>query len=236
MSDDLYDPYEDAGSGSGGAPVISWKYSRPGDAFTGVVIPPLPLERPEKGYKMGREYQNGTDSDPDDKGFLVWPPKNNREKIKRPVTEGRFAELWPDEEMPTGRGRVSRVEVTFATDYAAGEFFSDTMKDRYEDDEKDPKDEKHRRVVVSSADLRAKVDEALKAYGGKPQPGQRWTVTLSKREPNVGRQGTTSRYTVSIQEPTAETKAIVQAHIDAAKASANAAADAEEDAGLNPPF
>lgn len=244
--DDLYDPYADGNSGAGGAPVISWKYARPGEIFTGVVLPPEPVERPDKGYKMGREYQAGTDADPDDKGFMVWPPKNNSLKQKRPVTEMKFRELWPDEPIPTGRGKVSRVNVTLQTKYVAGEFLSDNAKARMTEDEVDPASETLRRVIISGGDLTPKIDAALKPLGGKPEPGQAWTIRLASREPNVGRQGSTSRYDVTILGPTDETRKLVADYVVAKQAEANAAADAADESdpytsaeaasGGTPPF
>jgi hypothetical protein len=234
--DDLYDPYAEGG-GPAGAPVVSWKYSRVGDSFTAIVVPPKPLKRPDKGYRMSREYQQGTDTDPDDKGFMVWPPKNNPEKIKRPVTDKKFAELWPDLEVPNlpgpnPKGVVSRTDITFATAFGAGEFISDNAKLRMQDDETDLATVTDRRVILSSQDLREKANAELKrirAADGAPQVGQTWTITIAAREPNKGKPGTTTRYEVHIDPPTDETKAVVQAYVDSARAAAGADEDSQDE-------
>lgn len=225
--DDLYDPYEAQASG-GGAPVVSWKYSRPGDTFTGVVVPP-DVARLDKGYKMGREYSQGTDTEPDDTGFMVWPPKNNKEQIKRPVTESKFALNWPHLDVADAQ-KVSRVNVTLVTTLTSGEFLSDSAKARMEDADPpiDPNTVVDRRVIVSGADLVPKVNAALKAAGGKPLPGQTWTIKLIAREPNVGRLGTTSRYEVTVTAPTEGTKAIVAKWVEIEQARQGALADSQD--------
>lgn len=230
--DEYYDPYAAQG-GSAGAPVISWNYSRPGDKFVGVVVPPEPVKRPDKGYKMVGEYQQGTDTDPDDKGWMVWRPKNDLKGSKRPVTEQKFAEMWPDLPIPKGAGRVSRTSITMATTYSGGEFVSDNAKLRLQDDEVELSGVTERRVILSSQNLREAANKELRrirATDGAPQVGQTWTVTLVDRVPNVGKPGKTSHYEVHIDPPTDETRAQVQAYVDNARAEAGDAEDRQDGA------
>jgi hypothetical protein len=238
MSDEVYDPYDESNNtGGGGAPVVSWALSRLGDKVTGIVVPP-DIESPSKGYKIGREYQDGTDEDSDDKGFLVWPPKNNRQDIKRPVTEAKFARLWPDEPIPTGRGQVTRVEITLQTEYRNAEFLSDSFVKRTKEGEGDPNAITTRRILRSGPDLPEKFDEALKAAGEKaPSVGQRWTVELVDREENKRGKGKTRRHKVTIEPATPETLKIVDAYVTAAMAAAPAQAEPGDPyAGGEPPF
>lgn len=235
MSDELYDPYENEGSGSsGGAPIASWKFSRPGDKFTGVVVPPEPLTAPGKGYKMIPEWFED-ENDEKNKGFLVWPVRNNAQKIIRPVTERKFAELWPEDK--DEMRRVSRVAVSFMTNYTSSEFLSDSATKRYREDGKDPNAELGRRIIREGPDLPKKFEDALKVAGAKaPTVGQRWTIELVEREENKNGKGQTKRYKITIEPPTAESKAIVQAYIEKAQSGT---ADAEYSAatgGEEPPF
>lgn len=249
--DELYDPWADnAGSGEGaGAPVISWKYSKDGTAFDGIVLPPRPVTHPDQGYQMRREYQDGTDADEKDKGFLVWPPKDNEQDITRPVTERTFIRNWGKEEFDALKPYqiVSRTNVTFLTTYHSGEFLSDNWVKRAKENEVDPDSEQLRRVIIQGADLEPKVKEALGKLGVPPTPGQRWRITLDQREPNSGgRKGATNRYTVLIAAPTPETLEVVGKYVAAeqAKVKANAADAAQSDpwaagsaaTGSEPPF
>jgi hypothetical protein len=228
--DDLADPFERS-SGGGGAPVVSWKYVKAGgEKFTGIVLPPVvtgPKPAPTKGYQMRPDWQAGTDQDPDDKGW-----------IKRPVTERRHKELWPDidinERDSQGRRivrRVSRTNVTFHTDYSNSEFISEGTLDRMKEREEDPNAETQRRMILNSKDLEDKLAKAFKAIRtDRPQPGQTWTIGIEARVPNVGRLGATTHYSVDVQAPTPETLAIVKAYVEAEQAKA-AEAEAAADPG-----
>jgi hypothetical protein len=220
--DDLYDPFE-AQSGGGGFPVISWKYARIGESFEGVVVPPEPVKAPERGYKMAREYQNGTDLDPNDKGFLVWPPRGNTEGINRPVTEAFYAKTWgqplnDDKGRPAWR-KVSRTNISFVTAYDDGRFISDPASKRMIENEQDPKAEKGRRVILSGKDLNDKVAAALAKVGGKPANGQRWKITLADRVANI-KNGQTSIYSVEILPANEASQKVVGDHITQAAAAA----------------
>jgi hypothetical protein len=234
--DDLQDPYERS-SGGGGAPVVSWKFVKAGgDKFVGVVLPPVvtgPKANTTKGYEMRRDWQAGTDTDPDDKGFLVWPPRDNTEGIKRPVTERKHKQLWPDIDISArdSQGRrivrqVSRTNVTFHTAFTGAEFISESTEARMKERDMDPTLETQRRIILNSRDLEDKLNAAFKAIKtDRPQPGQVWTIGIQERKPNVGRQGSTTVYTVDVKAPTPETMKIVQAHVEAEQAKANDAAD-----------
>lgn len=226
FDDDLYDPYENQGSGDY-APVVSWKFARPGDSFTGVLVPPNPLDRPDKGYEVRREYKQPDVKAGESGGFTVWPPKNNREKMIRPVTEAKFAELWPEEDLSEAR-KVSQVHDTFITTLTDGSFISERTVARMVENEKDPKNEVRRRLIEQGKDLGEKIQAALKKVGGKPTPGQIWTVGIEKRVPNEYG-GDTTIYMVSIQAPTDESRTVVQKYIDEAKARAGAEQDAKDE-------
>lgn len=239
--DDLADPFERS-SGGGGAPVVSWKYVKPnGDKFTGIVLPPVvtgPKPAPTKGYQMRPDWQAGTDQDPDDKGWLVWPPRDNPEKIKRPVTERRHKELWPDvdvtERDSQGKRlvrRVSRTNVTFHTDYTGAEFISEGTLERMKEREEDPNAETQRRMILNSKDLEDKLAKAFKAIRtDRPQPGQIWTIGIEARVPNVGRLGATTHYSVEVQAPTPASLAVVKAYVEAEQVKASEA-EASADPG-----
>jgi hypothetical protein len=233
--DDLYDPFEGGAGGNYRPPVVSWKYARSGAVFEGIVIPPN-LDRIDKGYVMGRDFkQKGSDeSDPDDEGPTVWPPKPNVQGIKRPVTERKYVQLWgepsrDDRDRPEWQ-KVSQTNVWFLTEYTDGEMISDSASRKMIDREKDPKAEALRRVITdSSSILKAASLAALKAVGAKsPTPGQKWRVILTGRTENVGKPGTTSQFEVTITAPTTETKAVVAAYVEKAKAEAGAKADAAD--------
>ena len=227
--DELYDPYEASGQASGVyAPTVSWKFARVGTdtaRFTGVLVPPKPVERPTKGHVMRRDYQNGTDTDPDDKGWMVWPPKNNTENINRPVTEKKFRLTWPEESLADAQ-KVSQVNLSFATTYTNGEFLSDNTVKRMGERDQKVADQVLRRIIKTGADLRGKIDAAEKAVGGRPVPGQIWTIELTDRKDNAPKKGTTSIFTVTIEPPTPASLAIVEAYIVAEKEKAALAADA----------
>jgi hypothetical protein len=221
--DDLQDPFE-RGSGGSGAPVVSWKFVKAGgEKFVGVVLPPVvtgPKANISKGYEMKRDWQAGTDMDPDDKGWLVWPPRGNMQKIKRPVTEMKYADLWPDLDISAAR-KVARTNVTFHTNLTAGEFISEGTMDRMRENELDPNAETKRRIILNSRDLESKLLTAFRAIGtDRPQPGQVWTIGIEKRQPNEGRQGSTTLYSVTVTGPTEATMKIVQAHVNAEQAVA----------------
>lgn len=234
-NDELYDPWADNGpSGeASGAPVISWSGLKAGAMFDGIVLPARPLTHPTQGYEMRREYQDGTDDDPKDKGFLVWPPRDNEQDITRPVTERTFIKTWGKDEFDAlpKSARVSRTNITFLTSYHSGEFLSDNALARMKEAEIDPNGEQLRRVILSGADLPGKVTEALGKLGVPPTPGQTWRIILDEREPNKGgRKGSTKRHTVLIKEPTPETLEVVAKYVAAEQAKVKAdAADAAQD-------
>jgi hypothetical protein len=235
--DEGYDPYDESNnSGGGGAPVVSWALARIGNKVTGIVLPP-DVENPSKGYKLGREYQDGTDDDPSDKGFLVWPPRNNTQGIKRPVTEARFVKTWPDEPKPSGRAFVTRVEITLQTEFTDGEFLSDSFVKRAKENGQEPNEITTRRILRSGPDLPEKFDEALKAAGERaPGVGQRWTVELIDREDNKKGKGKTRRHKVTVEPATPETMKIVDAYVAAQKAATPAKAEPGDPYGSEPPF
>ena len=251
MSDQYYDedeyvddPFERQ-SGGGGAPVVSWKFVRAGgDKFTGIVLPPVvtgPKAATDKGYEMRKDWQAGTDEDPDDKGYLVWPPRGNTEGYKRPVTEMKHQKIWPHIDItarhPDGKPvvrKVWRTNVTFHTNYAAAEFISEKAAKRMVEQEKDPNAETLRRIILNSKDLETKLAAAFKAIGtDRPRPGQTWTIGIQAREDNVGRQGSTTIYSVDVKAPTPETMAVVKAYIDAEQ---NKAAETEAKADPSDPW
>lgn len=241
--DDYQDPYERSSGSGGGAPVVSWKFVREGgDKFEAVVVPP-DVEIPTRGYKMRGDYQNGSDDDPDDKGFLVWPPRNNPEKIKRPVTEMRHQSLWPDIDIKArdSQGRrivrpVSRVNVTFETGYKASEFISEDTIKRLKEDETDPNSITLRRMILNSKDLEEKLEKAFKAIGtDRPQPGQTWRIGIEERRSNAPRKGSTTIHSVEVLAPTPETMKIVEAHVARGKAEAAEVAEPYAASSNEPP-
>lgn len=220
--DDLYDPYENRGSGNA-APVVSWKFAQKGDKFTGILLPPKPLTLPGKGHEVRREYKQANAKENQAAGYTVWPPKNNADKINRPVVESEFATRWPNEDLDKAR-KVSQVHFTFETNLKDGTLLSNKFKERCEeaDPKVDPKTITKRRVIEQGKDLTEKIAAALKKVGGKPLPGQTWTVGIENRVDNdYG--GETTIYFVDIKPPTDETRAVVQAYVDAARAEADEA-------------
>jgi hypothetical protein len=210
------------------APVVSWKKSDPGDSFTGILLPADPVKRPDKGYAIRREYKQANPKEGQEAGYTVWPPKNNPEKIKRPVVESEYVTRWPNEDLAKAR-KVSQVHFTFETGLTDGSLISAKAKERMVDSDppKDPNAETRRRVIEQGEDLTNKIAAALKPLGGKPMPGQTWTIGIASRQANdYG--GETTIYSVDIKAPTEETRAVVVSYVEAAVAKANAEADAAD--------
>jgi hypothetical protein len=229
--DDLYDKYEAQPGNANVAPVVSWKKADPGDGFSGILLPALPVDRPDKGYEVRREYKQENKEKGTPAGYTVWPPRGNKEKIKTPVVEAVFAELWPDLDIsdPKVVRRVAQNHFTFETGLQDASFLSGRFKERCaeQDPPKDPTKETRRRVIEQGKSLTEQIDKALKRVGGKPLIGQTWHFKLVARTPNdMG--GETSSYSVDILAPTAETKAVVTAYIEAEKIKAAEAADADD--------
>lgn len=227
--DDLYDKYE-AQRGGDFAPVVSWKKSDTGDGFTGILLPARPVERPDKGYEVRREYKQANPKEGQEAGFTVWPPRNNQEKIKRPVVESEFVTRWPDEDLSEAR-KVSQNHFTFETGLADGSLLSNQFKDRCaeQDPPVDPKAETRRRIIEQGESLTKGIEAALKKVGGKPLPGQIWTITLASKTPNEYG-GETNGFTVAIERPTEATRQVVKEYVEAAKL---AAAQAEDEGDPN---
>ncbi len=232
FDDDLYDPYENRSSGDL-APVVSWKGAPDGAGFTGILLPPKPLDRPDKGYETRREYKQENKQAGTPAGYTVWPPKNNKQKIVRPVTEEQFQEMWP-ELWPDGSDdsikpprKVSQVHLTFETGLTDGEFISRKTLERMKEDEKDPASETRRRIIEQGRSLTEEIAAALKKVGGKPVPGQTWDVRLKTRVPNEY-DGETRIHTVSISAPTAETRAAVAEYVERAKLAVAQAEDEKD--------
>lgn len=231
MSDEdeegLYDPYEARPVGDL-APVVSWKKSDVGDGFTGVLLPAKPVERPDKAYALRQEYKQADKKEGREAGYAVWPPKNNTEGIKRPVSEADYAKNWPDLDVSKAR-KVSQVHFTFETGLTDGSLISSKTKERMEDSDppKDPKAETRRRIIEQGADLPKKIAAALKSLGGKPQVGQTWYIGIAAKEANEY-DGETTIYKVDIKAPTEESRKVVVAYVESAVAKANAEADAKD--------
>lgn len=225
--DDLYDKYE-AQRGGDFAPVVSWKKSDKGDGFTGVLLPARPVERPDKGYEVRREYKQANKVQGTEAGYTVWPPRNNAEGIKRPVVEAEFAKRWPNEDLTKAR-KVSQNHFTFETGLTDASLLSGQFKDRCaeQDPPVDPKAETRRRVIEQGESLTKQIDVALKKVGGKPVPGQTWKITLADKVPNE-HGGETNVFQVEITRPTDETRTVVQAYIEKAKIAAAQAEDEKD--------
>lgn len=212
--EELYDPWANDRKtvvDSTTAPVISWANVKIGTVFAGLVIPG-DLDRPDKGYKMRRDYQSSpTEIDPY-KGPKVWPPNDNDQGVKRAVTEAFYRRTWGP--LPTDVGKVSQTHVTLLTEYAAGEFMSDEMIKRIQDADGDPDNVGLRRVIVeSSASLKTAILAALDGIGSPPAAGQYWRVKLVDRKPN-DKKGKTNIFDVKIEAPTEDRLAQAKARFD----------------------
>jgi hypothetical protein len=231
FDDEEYDKYENKASGDH-APVVSWKGAPDGATITGIVLPPKPLDRPDKGYENRREYKQENKQAGTPAGYTVWPPKNNKQKMIRPVTEEQFQELWPDlwpsadNDVRPPR-KVWQVHITLQTGLTNGEFISRKTLERMKDADVDPATETRRRIIEQGKSLTDEIAAALKKVGGKPIPGQIWEVRLKTRVPNEF-DGETRIHEVKVSPPTAETRAVVAEYVAKAKAAADAEADAKD--------
>lgn len=216
MSDDLYDPYESGSGGKPGKPVVSWKKADVGDSVTGIVVPPDAILAPTKGYRVTQEYDN------DAKEKRYWAPRGYQRDgalYRGPITESQYIAHVGSLD---GARAVTRSEVTLVTDLRNTEFMSGNAKQRLQ--ENGETDDGIRRVIMDGQSIREAHLAALEAIGAdRPQPGQRWTVTLASQTPN-DKQGHTNGFTVKIEAPTPETGKVVAAYIEAQK-SAIAAGD-----------
>jgi len=233
-----YDKYE-ASINTNVAPVVSWKKSDAGDGFTGILLPADPLKRPDKGYAIRREYKQANPKENQAAGFTVWPPKNNVEDISRPVVESEFRKRWPEEDLSEAR-KVWQYHYTLETGLTDGSLLSGPYRERMK--EMDPPVDlatiTQRRIIEQGKSLTDEIAAALKPVGRKPVPGQTWSVSIEKKVPNEYG-GETSIYKVVITAPTAETRAVVAAYVEAAKAKAAeeaAAAGEAEDAANGEKF
>jgi hypothetical protein len=233
-----YDKYE-AQRNTNVAPVVSWKKSDAGDGFTGILLPADPIKRPDKGYAIRREYKAANPKEDQAAGYTVWPPKNNVEKINRPVVESEFVTRWPNEDLSEAR-KVWQYHYTLETGLTDGSLLSGPFRERMKD--MDPPVDlatvTQRRIIEQGKSLTEEIEAALKPVGRKPVPGQTWAVSIDKKVPNEYG-GETSIYKVVISPPTAETRAVVTAFIEAAKVKAAeeaAAAGEAEDAAAGEKF
>jgi hypothetical protein len=224
--DDAYDKYADNSSGDH-APVVSWKGIADGDGFTGVLLPVDPLGDLTKGHEPRREFKQPNENTNDPGGFTRWPPKNNKQKINTPVSEAKFEELWPDEDLEKAR-KVWQPHFTFQTTITDGKFISKKTKTRMTEAEQDPGSETRRRLIEQGKDLTAKIEAALAKVGRKPQVGQTWRVAIKERVENK-HGGETTIFSVDIKAPDAESKAVVEKYVADAKAKAFADAPANPD-------
>jgi hypothetical protein len=219
FEDDLYDPYEN--SGPAGPPALSWKKADKGDEFTGIVIPPDVFE-PSKGYVARQDISNSGDR-------MVWPPKApgyaakapDPAKPKRPITEEQYAEIALALGVDTPPRKVSVAHIWFLTDYSKFEYVSGRAKDKMAEQEITI-DAGLRRIIESGAELPKAIKDALAKVGGKPLPGQIWTVKLMGRTANEYG-GETSNFVggVTILKPTPESLAKVEAYVASKKAGAD---------------
>lgn len=230
QNDELYDEWEN--DGGGGAPVVSWKGIDPGDAldtFTGILLPPNPLTEPGKGY------QPVVDKNKD--GNRVWPPEvgynpppNVNEKA--PISERLYKKITGGD--TEDMRYVTITELTLMTQYANGEFFSGPRKKAAREDPEFV-DDGLRRIFIDGADLPGKFKEAVKRLRSRgPQVGQRLTIQLVNREANVGKEGEKKIFKVTLEAPTPETMAIVQAFIAEAKSADENAGAVDEWASATP--
>lgn len=211
------------------APVVSWKKSDVGDSVLGILLPDDPIKRPDRGYGVRPEYKQANPKEGQEAGYTYWPPKNNPEKINRPVVESEFVTRWPNVDISKAR-QVEQYHYTLQTNLMDGTLLSSKYKERCAEAEppKDPNVETRRRIIEQGESLTKAVAGALKKVGGKPIPGQTWKITLSGKTPNdYG--GDTNSFTVEITAPTAETREIVKAYVAAKQQEANEAKDAENE-------
>lgn len=215
MAQDLYDEYGDNAGAEGGPPVVSWKFSEPGEPtarFTGIIVPPDPINEPAKGHRPVADRNKD--------GARVWPPRvgyipKPGVNPKAPISADEYLSLTggDDSEMR----EVSLTELTLVTGYTNKEFMSAPKRAAAREDPEFV-DNGMRRFLKDGKDVPAKFDAALKAIKAtRPLPGQRFTIELIAREPNVGKEGETRRHTIRFEPPTPETMKVVEAYIAAAK-------------------
>lgn len=214
MALELHDEWEN--SSAGGPPVISWNRAHPGEPgakFTGVIVPPLPLVQPGKGY---RKIEDRTTD-----GLRVWPPKVGYTpapgiKPNAPILESQYLAITgSDAEMRP----VALTEITLVTGYTGMDFMSEPKRKAAK--EESLTDDGVRRVIVDGADLPAKITAAVKALRtAGPQPGQRLTIELIERAPNVGREGNKNVFAVTLEPPTPETLKVAADWVAQAKSAA----------------
>jgi hypothetical protein len=219
---ELRDDWDDSEGGAGGPEAASWKFSKPGDVFTGIVLPPAPLTAPAKGYEVKQRRGKGRDQTAGaPQGLLVWPPQSDDNR--GPMTEAEFARAHGDAALKEAQGVPMKV-LTVMTDYRGKEFFSGKAVERALENPEFV-DDGLRRYFIDGPDIPGKFNEALKALGQRATlPGMRFSVRLDKREPNKGgNEGETNRFSVNIEKPTDETLALVAKYVAEAKTTAPAA-------------
>ena len=226
MAQELYDEYENEG-GQGGPPVVSWKFSEPGettDTFTGIIVPPDPINFPAKGHRAAIDRNKD--------GARVWPPKvgykpgPDVKNPKAPISESAYLAITDGDD--SDMRYVTLTELTLVTNYSNKEFMSAPKRAAAREDPEFV-DNGMRRFLKDGADVPAKFDAALKAIKAvKPMPGQRLTIVLTGREPNVGKEGETRRHAITFEPPTPETLKVVADYCAVARA-AFVAGDVEDE-------
>jgi hypothetical protein len=219
---ELRDDWDDSEGGAAGPEAVSWKYSDPGDVFTGIILPPAPIAAPKKGYEVKQRRGKGRDKTAGaPQGLLVWPPQSDPNR--GPMTEAEFARAHGDAALKEAQGVPMKV-LTVLTNFRAKEFFSGKAKERANENPEFV-DDGLRRYFIDGPDIPTKFNEALKALGQRATlPGMQFSVRLDKREPNKGgNEGETNRFSVKIEMPTPETLAVVDRYVAEAKAAAPAA-------------
>lgn len=223
QNEELYDEW--ANEGGGGAPVVSWLGIDPGDeldTFTAIIVPPRPIDDPGKGYEIVKDFDKKD-------GLRVWPPKVGYEpkqgvNPKSPISESEFNAIALRVARETGQDPeearpVTLTSLTLLSQYTNKEFFS---KPKVRAAKEDPEfvDNGVRRFIVDGADIPPKFKAAVQRLGTRgPQVGQRLTVKLTGRVPNVGKDGEKRVHEITLEAATPETMDLVKKYIAEAKSA-----------------
>jgi len=195
------------GDTSGGPPIISWDSPRPGDGFSGVLLP-VDVNAPDVSYET--EFSTKVGGDPD-----YWPLKAGE----------------TDADLRQKTHAVHYVK----TDFKSNEQMSLNAKKRRTED--GVEDDGLRRYFVKGASASKGMTAARKAAGLKsnqpPQVGMYLTVKLVEVRPNA--KGKENIFDVSLRPADAASKKVVADYI--AAESAKVESDESDYPGTDePPF
>lgn len=190
MFDDFFAPT------GGGAPAISFAQARAKEGFKAVILPKS-LEEATIGHDTVQSTDNDTGA------ALFWNPIKN-------ASQKRITESHTD---GVKNRPVTQAVMKVQTQLKDWEFTSAIFQGKVAED-KERTDDGQRRLYIGGGDIQTKLGKAMQAAGVRaPEVGATISVTVTGRIPN--NYGSTSPVVeVTYSKPTAETKKIVDKHLD----------------------